>query len=156
LLLASVVLVGCGQMSNPEYDLSSVRCEGAPASVISAIEAELRVDGTLRNGKQATGRGTTFVSVELHRADEDRHDSGDILTFASADPDLGEFLAVDVNARDDTTWPHAPVDVRAEGARESRGCVRPSLGKTKEQIACEQDQTDDNVQIGLTEDCSEL
>jgi hypothetical protein len=146
-ILIAACLGGCSQMSNPSYDVAEIGCEGASDATVRTIQARLTVDGTLRNGKQLASRDTlrTFVSAELHLRGDEAHADGDILTWVTDDVGGREFASVDVNARDDSSWPHAEGDVRASGARESRACVSPSRGKTRAQVQCELDQASGEI-----------
>ena len=137
---------GCSQMANPTYDLQDVGCTTSTPATIKTLQSKVTSDGKLRNGKQVRAtNGDVFVSAELHLATDDKHDKGDILTWVTHNIDNGDFFSVDVNARDDSTWPDADIDVTAQGARESRACVAPNLGKTPAQIRCEADQSTGNV-----------
>jgi len=143
---AGFALAGCSQMSNPTYDLGDLGCASSSIATIKAIQAKVTADGTLRNGKQVRADdGQVFVSAELHLRSDDPHDKGDILTWVTDDVESNEFFSVDVNARDESSWPDAKVDVTAQGARESRACVGPSLGKTPAQIQCEIEQSSGDV-----------
>jgi hypothetical protein len=124
----------CSEMSNPTYDLVHVGCQGTTDSAVHVLQQRVTADGQLRNAHQVTTGDRTFVSAELHRRSEDPHSKGDILTWVTNDIASGRFLSVDVNARDDSAWPHATLDVTAPGARESRGCVVPTRGKTPAQL----------------------
>jgi hypothetical protein len=152
------VLAGCSQMSNPSYDVGAAGCTGTSDATVKTIGEKLTVDGKLRNGKtvKATTGDDLFVSAELHLATDDPHDKGDILTWVTTDLEGSEFKSVDVHAREDSSWPHADVDVRAEGARESRACSRLSVGKTKAQIKCEQDEANGEVNLPGGKKCSDL
>lgn len=155
-----IVASGCSLMSNPKYDLSNAGCQDAPDIVIKVIEAKLTVAGNLRNGKEIKGSGDsegyTFVSAELHRNGDKRHRKGDILTLTSKNPDQGDFLAVDTNARDQSSWQSGGFDVRVNGARESRGCTALYQGKTKAQVECERNRATDDFQLPNGERCSDL
>jgi hypothetical protein len=105
---------------------------------------------------KAPGTDETFVSAELHLRSDEPHDEGDILTWITADADGGEFRSVDVNARDQSSWPPAAVDVRAPGARESRACTGLNVGKTKAQLQCEQDQASGEVALPQGKECDDL
>jgi len=143
---AVFALAGCSQMSNPTYDLGNLGCASSSIATVKTIQSKVTADGTLRNGKQVRADdGQVFVSAELHLRSDDRHAKGDILTWVTDDVESGEFFSVDVNARDDSSWPDAKVDVTAQGARESRACVGPSLGKTPAQIQCENDQNSGDI-----------
>lgn len=146
---------GCAQVSAPTYDTNALGCEAATDALLATATSKLDVPGVLRNGKIVEGeQGRRFLSAELHRPGDDKHAKGDLLTFAVADDESG-VLAVDVNARDDTTWPHASYDVRSRGARESRACANLVRGKTKAQIECEQ-QSGGAVPIPGKRDCGSL
>jgi hypothetical protein len=150
----AILVAGCSQMSNPTYDLQDVGCSTTDLAVVDEIGTRLTADGKLRNGRQVTSGDSIFVSAELHLRDDDRHTKGDVLTWVTDDVESGQFASVDIGARDDSTWPPADVDVTAPGARESRACVGPSLGKTPAQIQCEQDE----LQGGIPQDrdCEDL
>jgi hypothetical protein len=159
LVIAMVValLASCG---NPTQSVQN--CVGAPDSVIRAIEQNMKpgADATLRNGTmvQLQGSDTTFVSAELHLGTDKPHDKGDIATWATNDVKSAEdFLSVDVHARADSVWPHAPFTVTKDGAIESRACAALNRGKTKAQIDCEQ-RTSSGVDVALPDgkDCSDL
>ena len=136
--LAVVALCGCSQISAPTYDLQSVGCRSASDAMLATASSKLTVDGALRNGKIVDGgAGRQFMSAELHRRDDDKHDKGDLLTFAVIDGNESEFLAVDIHAREDSSWPAAQFGVQEHGARESRACADIVRGKTKAQIECE-------------------
>ena len=106
-----------------------------------AIQQKLTAQGKLRNGKMVHLKsGPYFVSAEIHLDSDAPHDKGDIATWATDDiKSTDEFQSVDVHAREESTWPHASLDVTADGAIESRACVGLNTGKTKAQIQCEQD-----------------
>jgi len=152
------VLAGCSQMSNPTYDLVASGCAGASDETILTIQEHLEAPGKLRNGKlvRSPESGTVFVSAELHLRSDEKHDSGDILTWSTDDVAGNEFFSVDVHAREESSWPHADVDVRAAGARESRACTGLSRGKTRAQIQCEQDSVTGDVVLPTGKDCGDL
>lgn len=156
LVLASASLGLLGGCDNPTANVE--QCATPGADVIEAIQRELSVPGKLRNAKMVPGARYTFISAELHPPDVDRHDKGDILTWAARDPDSSRFVAVDVRARDASAWPDATFDVRHRGAVESRACTNFSRGKTRAQIACEQDQSQSQSGARLPNgaDCSDL
>ncbi len=154
LLLAGMsTLTGCG---NPTASVS--RCVGVPDATVAAIQERLTVGGALRNGKMVRPLehdGFTMVSAELHPTSADKHDKGDILTWASRDPDGLEFVSVDANARADSDWPHATFGVSESGAIESRACTGLNVGKTKAQIDCERNGGSSNVDVGGGNDCGD-
>jgi hypothetical protein len=152
------VLAGCAQIKSPTYDIGALGCVPASDATLATLSSKLTVPGTLRNGMVLRGDdGYDMVSAELHRPDDDRHTTGDLLTFASRRSASPEFVAVDVNAREESSWPGAPFDVRAEGARQSRACANVSRGKTKAQIECERRQgSSGNVPLSGNEECSDL
>jgi hypothetical protein len=142
------ILAGCG---NPTASVS--RCLGASDATVAAIQDRL----TLRNGKMVKPlrpNGYTMVSAELHPTGADKQDKGDILTWAARDVALGQFESVDVNARDDSGWPHASFGVSKDGVIESRACTGLNLGKTKAQLECEQNRGNSNVNVGGSNDCA--
>ena len=157
-ILSVGVLAGCSQMQNPEYDVGSSGCVGASDETVLAIQERLDAPGKLRNGKQvaAPGSGETFVSAELHLETDEPHDDGDILTWATTDVAGSEFFSVDVNAREESSWPPADFDVREPGARESRACTGLNVGKTKAQIQCEQDAASGDVALPQGRECDDL
>lgn len=137
-------------------------CVGASDSVISAIQQKMKpdADAKLRNGRtvQLPGSETTFVSAELHLGSDARHDKGDVATWATDDIKSDDgFVSVDVHAREESTWPHAPFTVTKDGAIESRACAGLNRGKTQAQLACEQRKNSGEV-IALPggKDCSDL
>jgi hypothetical protein len=97
------------------------------------IEQRLDTPGSLRHGRSVTSdeSGITFVSAELVRAVDDPRDRGDLLTWAKAKVG-GGFVAVDEDARKNSSWPNASFDVRQAGAIESRACAAVRRGKTTE------------------------
>jgi hypothetical protein len=151
------VLAGCAQIKSPTYDVSAAGCVPVSDATLATLSTKLTVPGTLRNGMSLRGEdGYDLLSAELHRPEDDRHTKGDLLTFASRGSATAEFLAVDGNARDDSSWPGAPFDVRAEGARQSRACANVARGKTKAQIECERRQgSSGNVPLPGDEECSD-
>lgn len=151
-------LAGCSQMTNPTYDVGAIGCTGAADATLRTIGEKLTVDGALRNGKavKAPTGGDIYVSAELHLRSDQRHDKGDILTWVTTDLEGSDFSSVDVHAREDSSWPHADVDVRAAGARESRSCTALSVGKTKAQLKCEQDEQNSDVNVPGDLNCSDL
>ena len=160
MVAAGFTFVACG---NPETEVTG--CTGTSPDVVDAISAKLHKDvGRLRNAHQfskGTG-GITFITAELHdpdkgKAREQRHDKGDLLTWATRDVKSGRFESVDEHARTDSSWPASSFDVRKPGAYESRACTDISRGKTKAQIECEQQQNDQGG-VGLpgAKDCGDL
>ena len=132
--IAGFTLSACG---NPETEVDG--CSGTPADVVAAISEKLHKDvGTLRNTHQfakGTG-GITFITAELHNPDKgqahaQRHDKGDLLTWSTSDIKSGQFKSVDEHARNESSWPGAPFDVRKKGAYESRACTDISRGPGK-------------------------
>ena len=158
IVLCAVALVasGCGEMSSPTYDTSTLKCQGVSDDLLVAASSKLTVPGRLRNGKAVDGDSKVqFLSAELHRQGDDPHDKGDLLTFAVPKGDESALVAVDANAREDSSWPHASFDVRAKGARESRACADLLRGKTKAQIECEQ-KSGGPIPIPGKRDCGNL
>jgi len=146
------VLGGCG---NPTASVS--RCLGTPDATVAAIQDRLTIPGSLRNGKMVKPlrpNGFTIVSAELHPTGADKQAKGDILTWASRNLTAGRFESVDANARNDSGWPHANFGVSADGVIESRACTGLNLGKTKAQLACEQNRGSSNVNVGGSNDCA--
>jgi hypothetical protein len=150
------LLSGCVQeLSEPSYDLVKAGCAGAPAALLSTAQTKLTVPGTLRNASIAPGDdGYTFLTAELWRRAQDEHRKGDLLTFASKSGD-DQLLAVDQNARTDTSWPGAPFGVEARGGRESRACANTKRGTTRAQAHCEAQQSGQGLLPG-TKKCSAL
>jgi hypothetical protein len=144
-----LALAGCAQLQNPTYDVGKIGCGTAPDKTIATIQEKVTANGFLRNGKVLTEGGNTFVSAELHLRTDDRHAKGDVLTWVTTDVNGNDFFSVDVNARDDSSWPDADINVTAPGARESRACAEATAGKTKAQIKCEQDQSQGQVPADL-------
>jgi hypothetical protein len=102
---------------------STFGCADVHDDVVTAIAKKLDEPGRLRFAQQLTrSDGTRFVSAELHRPDERKDEDGDILTWASG-VGATNFTAVDQRARDDSSWPAAALDVRTDGAIESRACT---------------------------------
>ena len=144
--VAGFTLVACG---NPETEVEG--CTGTSKEVVAAISERLHKNvGRLRNTHQFSKGtdGITFITAELHDPEgdkEDRHDKGDLLTWATKNDKSGEFMSVDEHARVESSWPGAPFDVRKKGAYESRACTDISRGKSQAQIQCEQEQGDPNA-----------
>ncbi len=94
----------------------------------------------------------------MHLGSDAAHDKGDIATWATDDIKSDDgFMSVDVHAREDSTWPHAPFTVTKDGAIESRACASLNRGKTKAQIDCEQRKNSgDVVALPDGKDCSDL
>ena len=155
-LAVTAALAGCSQMSNPTYDVGDAGCTGASDETVRAIQEKLDAPGKLRNGKQIVRGDETFVSAELHLESDDKHQEGDILTWVTPDVDGSEFFSVDIHAREESSWPPADVDVRANGARESRACTALNLGKTKAQLQCEQDEASGEVSLPGGRECDDL
>ena len=156
--VAGFTLVACG---NPETEVEG--CTGTSNEVVAAISERLhRNVGRLRNTHQFSQGtdGYTFITAELHdpeKGKEDRHDKGDLLTWATRNEDSGQFEAVDERARTESSWPGASFDVREKGVYESRACTNISRGKSKAQIECEQEQSDPNAPaIPGGKECDEL
>jgi hypothetical protein len=155
-LAAALALGSCSQLRSPSYDLGRVGCQPAPDATVAAA-AKLTVPGMLRNGRIVKGGdGQNFLSAELHRPGEGRHAKGDLLTFEVASGDANGFLAMDVNARDDSSWRHSSLDMGVDGARESRACVDVARGKTKAQIECEQRQNTGSTPLPGDKGCADL
>lgn len=99
---------------------------GKPANEVKgSIESHISEAGSLRNARTYSPDGSdwTFVSVEHRTPLEIKRDrNGHIMTFAF-EGDGGDVVAVDQRARDESSLPDAPFDVRRKGAIESRGCV---------------------------------
>jgi hypothetical protein len=124
-------------LADPAYDLSKIGCEQATDADLAAAQSSLAIPGTLRNASTAPGAdGYSFLTAELWRRGHSEAQKGDLLTFASRS---GEkmLLAVDVNARADTSLPHAPFGVATRGARESRACADVRRGTTRAQASCQ-------------------
>jgi hypothetical protein len=144
-LVAVLALAGCAALlsscSNPSVPNAELnQCTGTSDSVANAISQKLDKNaGHLRNVKQVTHQGITFISAELHAPGDKKHDKGDILTWAADTPkDPTDFTSVDVHAREKSAWPGAKFDVRKAGAYASRACTDITRGKTKAQVECEQ------------------
>lgn len=100
-------------------------CGPAPGPVVAAVAQRLDVPGVLRFAQQVASpeSGATFLSAELHEPDHDDDEDGDILTWA-VDATGAGYVAVDVHAREASSWPAATFDVRREGAVDSRACTK--------------------------------
>lgn len=160
LLVAAIVVPVLSACGNPTQAVQN--CVGTSDTVTRAIQQGMKPEAraTLRNARsvQVPGSNTTFVSAELHLDSDSAHDKGDIATWATNDVASGDgFLSVDVHAREDSTWPHAPFGVTKNGAIESRACASLNTGKTKAQIDCEQRKNSgNNVALPDGKDCSDL
>ena len=133
-------------MSNPTYDINDIGCGTTSDETIAVIQEKITTDGNLRNGKQVKAGGQTFV--ERGAAPAHRRSRTTRATSSRGSPTTwpgAQFLSVDVNARDDSSWPDADITVTAPGARESRACAASSSGKTKAQIQCELDQASGDI-----------
>jgi hypothetical protein len=160
LLLAALVAPAATACGNPTQSVQN--CVGTSDTVISAIQQKLKPDAKakLRNGRSVhvPGSDTTFVSAELHSDSDAPHDKGRHRTWATNDIKSSDsFLSRRRDARDDSTWPHAPFEVTKNGAIESRACTALNLGKTPAQIDCEQRKNaGQNVALPNGKDCSDL
>ena len=125
-VLAVLALNGCG---SPTLKTSAGVCTPTSDTVLKTIGAKLSVDGTLRNSRTVSRGTTNFVSAELHKTADKPDTKGDLLTWAVTESGSNEFVAVDVHAREDTSWPHAPFDVRKDGAMQSRACADQIRGE---------------------------
>lgn len=155
LLTGATFLAGCG---NPKQAIRN--CVGVSDQVMQAIQKQVARGQTLRNGRMVHVRDAeyAFVSGELHSHSDAPHDKGDIGTWATRDVKSADgFLAVDVHARDESSWPAAPFKVTADGAIESRACVSPSTGKTRAQVRCENAEVSGSgPALPSGKDCSDL
>lgn len=124
LLVLGLLATGCVD-PRPE----EATCVEAPRSVLDEIEARLSVDGQLRHGSLRIADGFTFVSAELARDGDPERLRGDLLTWATGSLDVGEYFAVDVYARESSSWPPAPFDVRQSGVVDSRACTAFDAGE---------------------------
>lgn len=127
-LLVAMALLAASGCASTKADEAS--CRRAPADVVARLQSRLTTPGELRNaamGPPAAG-GLTFVSAELH-AEGDRDDKkGKILTWASTAAAAADYVAVDVYAREKSSWPPAGFDVRKDGAIASRACAALWVG----------------------------
>ena len=157
-LALACLLCGCVQeLSEPSYDAAKSGCQGAPAALVATAQTKLTVAGTLRNGAVAPGDdGYTFLTTELWRRGQDEHRKGDLLTFATKAGSQTEMVAVDQNARADTSWSAAPFGVSAKGGRESRSCANVKRGTTRAQASCEQQRGGQSPGLPGTKKCSDL
>lgn len=121
-----VVIVGpaCAATSPPRVD--ELACTIAPDELLRRVETKLDAFGTLRNGRTVQATNTTIVSAEFHLYEDPVTDRGDILSWATRDGHT--FHAVDVRAREESSWPAAGFDVLAPGVISSRGCVDNARG----------------------------
>ena len=155
MVLGFVLLAaGCSQMSNPTYDVGDLGCASAPVATVKVIQEKLTADGNLRNAKTVPAADGVFVSAELHLRTDDKDAKGDILTWITDDLDGDQFFSVDVNAREESTWPAADITVTEPGARESRACAQGAAGKSKARVQCELDQS--AGEIPADRECDEL
>jgi hypothetical protein len=159
--VAAVALASFGVLSACGNPTQSVRhCVGAPEEAVLAIQQKLTAPGKLRNGKMVHLKGSdySYLSAEIHLDENDRHDKGDIATWATKDVKSADgFLSVDVHAREESTWPPASFTVTEDGVIESRACTGLNTGKTKAQLECEQrESSGENVPLPSGKDCSDL
>lgn len=136
LAVVAAGLVACGA---PAVD--QARCAPVNEAVLESIKPAMQREGKFRHAfmvQSADAGGIWLVSVELVRKGQDPEVGGDIYTFATTtDPNSGaaaDFVSVDPNARDYSTWPtEEALNLKLDGALESRACVnrdRPSRGNT--------------------------
>ena len=146
-------LAACGNPPQPTAD-----CVGVSPDTLEVIQSGITADAELRNGKIVQGAEPpySFVSAELHMRSDDPHHSGDIATWAIDDADGSAVLAVDVVARDESSWPAAPFNVTEPGAIESRACTDLSRGKTPAQVECERDANNASIQLPDGKKCDDL
>jgi hypothetical protein len=158
LACSAACFAGCSNPTVPEAQLN--QCSGTSDTVAQLISQKLDTGaGKLRNVKQVTSDGVTFISAELHAPSDKKHDKGDILTWASTTAkDPTSFKSVDVHAKEKSSWPKATFDVRKNGAYASRACTNISRGKTKAQIACEQQSSGANggPSFNVNKNCGNL
>jgi hypothetical protein len=122
LLVTAAALVLPAGCSSPTADTTG--CTDVRDDVVTAISARLEQSGELRYAQQVIRQGddTRFISAELHEPGDDEDEDGVILTWATTGPDR-PFVAVDERARENSSWPSAALDVRDDGAIESRACA---------------------------------
>jgi hypothetical protein len=148
------LLGGCGSPAQ-----AVTHCVGAPDNVVQAVQQKLTAKGKLRNAKLVTVPGSprSFLSAEIHLDTDAKHDKGNIATWVTTDTkNLDDFHAVDVHAREESTWPAARFTVTADGAIESRACTNLTRGKTRAQLRCERDQNSGSLGLPKGTDCGNL
>ena len=137
-LCGALLLSGCVDPRPPQ-----AQCVTAPRDVLDDIATGLAVDGTLRHGSLEIRNGLTFVSAELARSGDPEKLRGDLVTWVTGSLDVGEFFAVDVYARESSTWPPAPFDVREPGAIDSRACTAFRAGEPDPSATVDDEVPDD-------------
>lgn len=113
------VLTGCAPQPNNKA------CGQPSPQLVQTIETQISSSGQFRRPRSFSPGGSswTFVSIEQRDPIQVKENKqGNILTFA-VNTDGATILAVDQRARRDSTFGHAPFNVREKGAIESRGCV---------------------------------
>lgn len=120
-LLALLGVCSFGLTACPTQDAAG--CGRAPDDVVAAIALEVQTKGELRYVTARSEGGRWFVSAELHEADHDEEEDGDILTFAAAEEGAPDLVAVDEKARRHTSFPDADFRIDVDGGVESRGCT---------------------------------
>lgn len=145
MIAVGMALVGC---ASPR--LEEKVCGRAPREILDVLQERVE-GGTLRNGaiRMSARNGFTFVSAELHLAGDPPDIRGDVLTWATGDATGDEFFAVDIYARESSSWPAAPFDVREDGAIDSRGCVSYWSGHPEEVKKTVEGGTDDSSDLGF-------
>jgi hypothetical protein len=130
-IVAVLGVLAIGACGSPKLTTSSARCTPTADPVLQSIAQKLQVPGVLRNSRTVNRSGTNYVSAELHRPADKPDTKGDLLTWATASAADGGagFVAVDVRARANSSWPHAPFDVRSAGAMLSRACADEIRGQ---------------------------
>ncbi len=101
-------------------------CDDASASMVEALEGHLVEGGHVRFPVvlRPEGGDRVFFSFENRTDDQvSDDDSGHVLTLVAPSAGSVDFEAVDERAREETDYPGAAIDVRADGAVLSRGCV---------------------------------
>ena len=111
-VLAVTLLGACGNPPEPTAD-----CVGVSDDLLQVLQEGVTVDAELRNGKivEATGAPHAFVSAEVHMRGDDPHSRGDIATWAVDDTGAEQVRAVDIVARNQSSWPAAPFNVTEPG-----------------------------------------
>ena len=128
-LVGIVAVLGLAACGSPTLNTTAGVCTPTSDTVLKSISAKLEAEGTLRNARTVTRGDLQFISAELHKPDDKPTAKGDLLTWAVAAPGSTQFVAVDVHAREDTSWPPAQFDVRKDGAMLSRACAAEIRGQ---------------------------
>lgn len=149
-LLFALLSIGGSAAGCVDARPEEASCVTAPRSVVEEIAQQLEVDGSLRHGSLRTSDGLTFITAELVRDGDPEGLRGDLLTWATGSLDGGDFFSVDIYARESSTWPAAPFDVRHNGVIDSRACTAFDAGDPDPASNVNDDDTPDGDDVAPT------